>query len=127
MVREEDGRIVACYTPDPDLVARAGIIRERVRQAFAPLPVRFLSEPGTPNWGHPMGTCRMGLDPATSVVDAEGKLHGHPAISVADASAFPSSGGTGPSLTVMAHALRVAAIVASDLAETVETEHRVAS
>ncbi|HVL22227.1 MAG TPA: GMC family oxidoreductase [Amaricoccus sp.] len=114
MVREENGHIVACYTPDPDLVAHTKAMRGRIREAFAPLPVRFLSEPGTPNWGHPMGTCRMGLDPATSVVDPEGRLHGHPAIRIADASTLPSSGGTGPSLTVMANALRVAAALATE-------------
>lgn len=126
MVREEDNRIVACYTPDPDLVAISTAKRAQIRAAFAPLPVRFLSEPGTPNWGHPMGTCRMGTDPATSVVDADGRLHGHPMISVADASAFPSSGGTGPSLTVIAHALRVASVIASEIGEFAEEEQRIA-
>lgn len=126
MVREENRQIVACYTPDPDLVAATTAKRDQIRAAFAPLPVRFLSAPGTPNWGHPMGTCRMGTDTATSVVDPDGRLHDHPMISVADASALPSSGGTGPSLTVMAHALRVANVIASEIAGSDEAEQRVA-
>ena len=50
----------------------------------------------------------MGLDPRTSVTDPEGRVHGQPRIYVADASVFPSSGGAGPALTVVANALRVA-------------------
>jgi choline dehydrogenase-like flavoprotein len=111
----EDGRIVTTYAADPALVAHARAMRGRLRAAFAPHRLRFISRPGTPNWGHPLGTCRMGNDPATSVVDADGRLHGHPEISVCDASVFPSSGGTGPSLTVIALALRVADRLAGEL------------
>ena len=111
----EDGRIVATYATAPALVARTRSMRASLRAGFAPFKVRFLSEPGTPNWGHPLGTCRMGRDPATSVVDPDGRLHGHPTISVADASSFPTSGGTGPSLTVIALALRTADRLAREL------------
>ena len=54
-----------------------------------------------------MGTCRMGADPGTSVVDPDGRLWDQDNLYVADASVFPSSGGTGPSLTVIALALRL--------------------
>ncbi len=39
---------------------------------------------------HPCGTCRMGQDPAQSVVSPELKAHGVDGLSVADASVFPS-------------------------------------
>jgi choline dehydrogenase len=39
---------------------------------------------------HPVGTCRMGPDPATSVVDAECRVHGVPGLRVIDASVMPS-------------------------------------
>lgn len=38
---------------------------------------------------HPCGTCKMGPDPATSVVDADLRVHGFEGLHVADASIFP--------------------------------------
>jgi choline dehydrogenase-like flavoprotein len=112
-VREIDGAIVVDYAVDPLLKKRAKRMRAPLRKAFAPWRLRFLKRPGVPNWGHPMGTCRMGTDPATSVITPECRVHGHDRVFVADASAFPSSGGTGPGLTVLALALRVADQVAA--------------
>ena len=45
---------------------------------------------------HPVGTCSMGRDPATSVVDAQLRVHGIAALRVVDASIFPrlTSGNT---------------------------------
>lgn len=39
---------------------------------------------------HPCGTCRMGRDPATSVVDPRLRVHGVPGLRVVDASVFPN-------------------------------------
>jgi len=39
---------------------------------------------------HPAGTCSMGADPATSVVDARLRVHGIAALRVVDASIFPT-------------------------------------
>ena len=56
---------------------------------------------------HVFGTCRMGRDPRTSVVDADLKVHGYDNFHICDASVFPSSGGgEAPSLTIQALALR---------------------
>lgn len=57
---------------------------------------------------HQCGTCRMGTDPAESVVDVTGKAHDLGNLYVADASVFPSSGATNPTLTIAANAFRVA-------------------
>jgi len=57
---------------------------------------------------HVCGTCRMGDDPTTSVVDAWGRAHELENLYIADASLFPTSGGTNPALTVAANALRIA-------------------
>lgn len=51
---------------------------------------------------HMFGGCTMGRDPATSVCDARGKVHGHEGLYVADASAIPSSLGVNPQHTIMA-------------------------
>jgi choline dehydrogenase-like flavoprotein len=56
---------------------------------------------------HVFGTCRMGRDPRSSVVDADLKVHGYDNFHICDASVFPSSGGgEAPSLTIQALALR---------------------
>ena len=39
---------------------------------------------------HPVGTCRMGLDPRTSVVDSECRVHGVHGLRVIDASVMPA-------------------------------------
>jgi choline dehydrogenase-like flavoprotein len=50
----------------------------------------------------------MGSNPATSVVDLEGRSHEIQNLYIADASVFPSCPSIGPGLTVIANALRVA-------------------
>jgi choline dehydrogenase-like flavoprotein len=65
---------------------------------------------------HPMGGCRMGSDPETSVTDSYGRVHGHDGLVVADASLFPTSTKVNPYLTIMALAERNAERVARSLA-----------
>jgi choline dehydrogenase-like flavoprotein len=63
---------------------------------------------------HPMGTVRMGRDPARSVVDSYGRHHHLAGLRVADASTFPSCVGVNPQMTIMAFAMRTAeALLAS--------------
>lgn len=57
---------------------------------------------------HACGTCRFGLDPRTSVLNEYNRAHEVDNLYVVDSSFFPSSGGTNPSLTIAANALRVA-------------------
>jgi choline dehydrogenase-like flavoprotein len=57
--------------------------------------------------GFACGTCRMGSDPASSVVDLQGRCHELLNLWIADASVFPSCPAVGPGLTVIANALRV--------------------
>ncbi len=56
---------------------------------------------------HPMGTCRMGADPRTTVVDPSGRVWGWDNLYVADASVFPTSLGVNPQVTVMALGLTI--------------------
>lgn len=57
---------------------------------------------------HHMGTTRMGVDPKSSVVDANLKLHGCENVWVAGASVFPTSGCANPTMTLVALSIRLA-------------------
>ncbi len=57
---------------------------------------------------HACGTMVAGNDPRTSVVDADGKVHGLDNLYVVDGSVLPRSSRVNPSLTIYAWALRVA-------------------
>jgi choline dehydrogenase-like flavoprotein len=48
----------------------------------------------------------MGRDPATSVCDPWGRLHSVPNVLIADSSPFVTAAGYGPTLTLVALALR---------------------
>ena len=62
---------------------------------------------------HVFGTCRMGMNPDDSVLDAYGRSHRWRNLFIADASVFPSSGGgESPSLTIEALAIRTAGRIA---------------
>ena len=60
---------------------------------------------------HQAGTLRFGTDPASSVLDLDCKAHELDNLYVTDASFFPSIGAVNPTLTIIANALRVAAII----------------
>lgn len=57
---------------------------------------------------HVLGTCRMGTDPETSVVDADCKTHDLRNLWICDGSVFPTVGAVNPSLTIQAIATRTA-------------------
>ncbi len=50
---------------------------------------------------HQMGSCRMGLDPQTSVVNEHNESHEVRGLFVTDASTFPTATGVNPMLTIM--------------------------
>ena len=62
---------------------------------------------------HPMGTTRMGADPATCVVSPFGAHHAVQNLWVADASTFPSCVAVNPQMTIMAFAKRTAETIAA--------------
>ncbi len=57
---------------------------------------------------HTIGTCRMGTNPGTSVVDPWGRSHDLPNLWISDNSTFPAALAANPALTIMALALRSA-------------------
>jgi choline dehydrogenase-like flavoprotein len=63
---------------------------------------------------HQMGSCRMGTDPQTSVAGPFGELHDTKGVWIGDGSAFPTSSGTNPMVSIMALAHRTAEAIADD-------------
>jgi len=57
---------------------------------------------------HLLGTCRMGTDAATSVVDPDCRTYDIANLWVCDGSVFPTAGAVNPSLTIQAIATRTA-------------------
>ena len=56
--------------------------------------------------GHVIGTYRMGLDPAQSVVNTDQRAHDHANLFLLDSGVFPTSAASNPTLTIAALALR---------------------
>ena len=63
---------------------------------------------------HQMGSCRMGEDPSASVAGPFGELHDVKGVWIGDGSAFPTSSGTNPMVSIMALAHRTADAIAED-------------
>ena len=63
---------------------------------------------GFSRYPHTLGSCRMGDDPANSVVDADCRSHDVANLHVVDGSVFSSSLAVNPTLTIFAVALRAA-------------------
>lgn len=64
------------------------------------------------NGAHLLGTCRMGDDPATSVVDSHHRSHDIPNLFICDGSSLVTSGRGQPTMTIMALAFRAAEHIA---------------
>ena len=61
-----------------------------------------------PGGGHLLGTCRMGDDPTTSVVDRHHRSHDVQNLFICDGSSMVTSGRGQPTMTIMAMAFRAA-------------------
>ena len=69
---------------------------------------------------HACGTLITGNDPANSVVDSNGKVHGMENLYVADGSVLPRSSRVNPALTIYAWGLRVASRLGMNLETAVD-------
>ena len=87
---------------------------ERLRR----LPRRRPSSPSEIVWTsyHPLGSCKMGRDPRTSVVGIDHQAHDVPGLYIVDGSTVPGALGVNPQLTIMAMATRAAAKIAEQAA-----------
>ena len=61
-----------------------------------------------PRNAYVIGTCRMGTDASTAVVNADGQSFDVPNLFISDNSTFPSALSVNPALTIMALSLRTA-------------------
>src|SRR5262249_49391383 len=68
----------------------------------------LVTNPLRPSGWHLLGTCRMGDDPSTSVVDRWGGSHDVPNLFIVDGSVFVTSAAVNPTTTIQAPALRTA-------------------
>jgi choline dehydrogenase-like flavoprotein len=64
---------------------------------------------------HPLGTCKMGTDPKTSVVGSDHQSHDVAGLYIVDGSTVPGPLGVNPQLTIMAMATRAAERIAERL------------
>lgn len=112
---EQPGGMHFEYTIRSELVERVKLLRELCREAFRGHRMMIVPSDVNLNFGHSCGTCRFGHDPSESVLDANNRTHDLNNLYVADASFFPTSGGTNPSLTIAANALRVADHISAQL------------
>jgi glycine/D-amino acid oxidase-like deaminating enzyme len=64
---------------------------------------------------HPLGTCRMGRDPKTSVVDLDHQTYDVPGLFIVDGSTVPGPPGVNPQIIIMAMATRAAERIAARL------------
>ena len=103
-------------TTHPETVRTAAFMFERAREWLqASGAIRVWGQPRglyLSGGQHQAGTCRMGDDPHTSVVDAWGRVHGHDNLFVADGSVHVTNGGFNPVLTILALAFRTAEHIA---------------
>lgn len=65
---------------------------------------------------HPLGTCRMGRDPKTSVVGLDHETHDVKGLYIVDGSTVPGPLGVNPQITIMALATRAAERIADRIA-----------
>jgi choline dehydrogenase-like flavoprotein len=122
------GRIQLSYTPNNvesferlkdrwvDILKKAGHA-----SASVPLHAYFKKRIPLEGIGHQNGTCRMGNDPSTSVLDPYCKAHDLDNLYVVDASCFVSASAVNPSLTIIANAIRIADHLLAERFHTAES------
>ena len=82
-----------------------------LKEAGAVITYQRRAGRGVSGHQHQSGTCRMGHDPKTSVVDASCRVHDVPNVFVIDASVHVTNGGFNPALTILANAYRASELL----------------
>jgi len=102
IVNHDPARLPAAYDEHRRFVRT--VRSQMLRLGYLPV-TRAIPLSGT---AHACGTLVAGNDPGSSVVDAEGRVHGMDNLYVVDGSVLPRSSRVNPALTIYAWALRVA-------------------
>jgi len=119
----EDGGGLPQMDYDPRRLAPARAEHRRLVRGFRSALLRagclgFSGAIPLSGTAHACGSLVAGNDPACSVVDATGKVHGMDNLYVVDGSVLPRSSRVNPSLTIFAWSLRVCDLLAGRIAET---------
>jgi choline dehydrogenase-like flavoprotein len=99
------------YTDHGDDLATMRFLQDRAVEILeAAGAERVIPVPAAPSTisAHMLGTCRMGHDPATSVVNADHRAHDVPNLFICDGSSLVTSGRGQPTMTIQALAFRAA-------------------
>ncbi|WP_187276376.1 GMC family oxidoreductase [Parahaliea maris] len=99
------------YLDHDDDLAMANFLADRSEELMDAAGARkYWRHPVVPTDGgeHLLGTCRMGDDPKTSVIDRYHRSHDVPNLFLCDGSSFVTSGRGQPTMTIMALAFRAA-------------------
>jgi choline dehydrogenase-like flavoprotein len=113
-VKDKWGRpaLRTTFMNHPDDFATMKFFMERsveMMQAVGALKIESsYSQTGQTGGVHLLGTCRMGSDPASSVVDRFNRSHDVPNLFIVDGSSMVTSGRGQPTMTIMALAFRAA-------------------
>ena len=105
-------------TSHPDDIANMEFFRQKSIEVLeAAGATRVWANPVNDARGsaHNRGTCRMGNDPRTSVVDRYHRAHDVPNLFIVDGSLFVTAGGVNPTCTIQALALHVADSIKKNL------------
>jgi choline dehydrogenase-like flavoprotein len=112
-VRDRFGRpaLRATYRDHADDLANIGFLQQRANELMHAAGAKRVWGPPVQEsaiGAHLLGTCRMGDDPRTSVVDRFHRSHDVRNLFICDGSSFVSSGRGQPTMTIMALAFRAA-------------------
>jgi choline dehydrogenase-like flavoprotein len=116
-VKDRFGRpaLRVTYRDHPDDLATMRFLHERSKELLEAAGARRVWDFGVQEstlGAHLLGTCRMGNDPATSVVDRWHRTHDVANLFICDGSSFVTSGRGQPTMTIQALAFRAAEAIA---------------
>jgi choline dehydrogenase-like flavoprotein len=112
---ESPSELRVTYHVSDELTRRTYRVRQELVKRLGSMRIMPLFSGINLNYGHVCGTCRAGDSEENSVVDKDCRVHAIENLYIADSSFMPTSGGTNPSLTIAANAMRVADKISSKL------------